>query len=291
LSADRTHHTAAQAARTLGVSIKSLRVWERLGLLEPDRSAAGWRQYGPNEFARIHQVLALKSLGLSLAEIAEILDGRRADLDAVLALQVQVLVARKRDAERGLALISTVRDRLRGGESLPAAEFANLIRQTAVSEKPTPAEVAEILRPYVERHFTPEEQCAMRARWQATAAALGEVPDTWDAMFVEARALMAAGDPSTAEAANFPRRWSVVAARFHLGDPVIAAKMKSVWEDALSLPGRSPPLPTTREMVALVVAATEPRGARAHKSRPHGSQGKDTGSSEGSGVERTDLSF
>lgn len=53
----------ARAART---TIKALRVYEKAGLLTPDRRDGGWRLYGPKHVARLHQILALKALGLSL---------------------------------------------------------------------------------------------------------------------------------------------------------------------------------------------------------------------------------
>jgi hypothetical protein len=43
---------------------------------------------------------------------------------------------------------------------------------------------------------------------------------------------------------------------------VLAAKTKAVWEDALSTPGKSPPLPTTDEMLAFVEAATRASAGR-----------------------------
>ena len=45
-------HTAAQAARKLGVSAKALRLYEQRGLLIPGRNAAGWRAYGSADLAQ-----------------------------------------------------------------------------------------------------------------------------------------------------------------------------------------------------------------------------------------------
>src|ERR1051326_3674757 len=56
----------SEVARRFGVSIKALRLYERRGLIKPLRSAAGWRAYGPGQIGRLHQILALKQLGLSL---------------------------------------------------------------------------------------------------------------------------------------------------------------------------------------------------------------------------------
>jgi len=85
-----------ETAARFGVSIKALRLYEQRGLLTPLRSQAGWRTYGPDQIARLHQILALKRLGLPLAKIGELLAGPDA-LETVLALQEQVLA---RDSEQ-----------------------------------------------------------------------------------------------------------------------------------------------------------------------------------------------
>src|SRR5690348_15115204 len=100
------HLSPQEVASRFGVSIKALRLYERHGLLAPLRSEAGWRTYGPPQVARLHQVLALKRLGLTLAHIARLLAGRD-ELDGVLALQEQVL-----------ALIRAARAKLAAGQAL-----------------------------------------------------------------------------------------------------------------------------------------------------------------------------
>src|SRR3954469_3262976 len=87
--------TPAETARRFGVTIKALRVYEARGLLTPLRESAGatraqWRAYGPQQLARLHQILALKRMGLSLGRIGEILAGPDT-LAAVLALQADAL--------------------------------------------------------------------------------------------------------------------------------------------------------------------------------------------------------
>lgn len=49
------------------------------------RTQTGWRTYGPAEMARLYQVVALKRLGLPLARIAQVMAGRTASLDRLLA--------------------------------------------------------------------------------------------------------------------------------------------------------------------------------------------------------------
>jgi len=75
----------AEAARTLGISAKALRLYEHRGLVAPIRSANGWRHYGPDQIAGIRQIVALRTLGLSLSQIAAVLSGKSDDLGKALA--------------------------------------------------------------------------------------------------------------------------------------------------------------------------------------------------------------
>lgn len=79
------HLTAAEAARELGVSAKALRLYERHGLLAPLRTDAGWRIYGPSELACARDVVALRRLGMGLAQIRHVLAAGGESLDAALA--------------------------------------------------------------------------------------------------------------------------------------------------------------------------------------------------------------
>jgi DNA-binding transcriptional MerR regulator len=101
-----------EMARRLGVTPKALRVYERHGLVTPVRDAAGWRAYGPEQAARLHQVLVLRQFGLPLKRIGELLAGRFASLDAVLAMQAELLEARRREADHALTLIAAARAKL-----------------------------------------------------------------------------------------------------------------------------------------------------------------------------------
>ena len=86
MNSPRAHPGASEAARRLGVSIKALRLYEQRGLVTPERTAAGYRVYGPDALARAAEVVALRKLGLSLAQVAKALEGDAQSLAPALAL-------------------------------------------------------------------------------------------------------------------------------------------------------------------------------------------------------------
>ncbi|MDV2977926.1 UNVERIFIED_CONTAM: MerR family transcriptional regulator [Actinomycetes bacterium ARC8] len=79
-------HSIAQVSKSAGVSSRTLRHYDQIGLLVPDHVAGnGYRFYTDRQLVRLQQILLLKQLGLKLETIAEILDKQR---DELTALQV-----------------------------------------------------------------------------------------------------------------------------------------------------------------------------------------------------------
>ena len=66
--------TVGEVGRRTGLSRKALRLYEDIGLVEPeDRTDAGYRLYGEEALRRIELVNRAKMLGLSLTEAKEFL--------------------------------------------------------------------------------------------------------------------------------------------------------------------------------------------------------------------------
>jgi DNA-binding transcriptional MerR regulator len=117
----------AQAARRLGVSAKALRVYERRGLLQPLRTSAGWRAYGPEQMARASGIAALRALGLSLAEVARVLAGDAQALAPALAAHQARLEGQLCDLATVIERVAALRARLAGGETPSLAELAQAL--------------------------------------------------------------------------------------------------------------------------------------------------------------------
>jgi DNA-binding transcriptional MerR regulator len=238
----------SQAARRLGVTVKALRLYESRGLVAPLRTGADWRAYGPEQMARLHQVLALKRLGLSLARIGALLGGRAATLASVLALQEQALAEEGERVTRALALVRAARAKLAAGESLSVDDLATLTKETTMSQKPSQQEMKNLFNPFVEKHFSAAEiaQTAKRDFDQ------DQVSRDWDALIAEAKALMAKGDPASPAALDLARRWNAQVEKFTRGDPAVTQKVQAVWSDAMADPQAAPRLPLNPEIFAFM---------------------------------------
>ncbi|MCC7319835.1 MAG: Cu(I)-responsive transcriptional regulator [Rubellimicrobium sp.] len=101
------------AARVSGVSVKMIRYYEETGLIPaPERTAAGYRVYGPREVEMLRFVRRARDLGFSLKEIAELLalwrDRARAsaDVKAIALAHVADLERRIGDMRAMAAVLS-----------------------------------------------------------------------------------------------------------------------------------------------------------------------------------------
>jgi DNA-binding transcriptional MerR regulator len=118
----------AEAARRLGVSAKALRLYEARGLIAPVRTAAGWRAYGPDEMARVAEIAALRELGLSLAQVARVLEGDSKSLEPALAAHQAALEGRVHQLAGAVDKVRRLRADLLGGRHPAASELAQLLR-------------------------------------------------------------------------------------------------------------------------------------------------------------------
>lgn len=65
------------AAELTGSGVQSLRLYERIGLVEPARTAGGTRRYSDADIERLQRIIDLLAEGVNLAGIGRILDLER----------------------------------------------------------------------------------------------------------------------------------------------------------------------------------------------------------------------
>lgn len=76
-------YSIAKVAQAAGVSRRTLRHYDEIGLLPARRRENGYRGYGRAEVLRLQRILLLRDLGLSLTDIAAILSGQVDDAAAL----------------------------------------------------------------------------------------------------------------------------------------------------------------------------------------------------------------
>src|SRR4029077_17587815 len=101
------NYPARTFAQPAGWTVKALRHYERRGLLSPGRNAAGYRRYALRDLQRLEWILALKSLGLPLGQVAPLTES--ADVEALRAQRDRLVEARSR-IDRAIAALDSVAD-------------------------------------------------------------------------------------------------------------------------------------------------------------------------------------
>lgn len=89
-------YTVAKLSRLAGVSARTVRYYDEIGLLKPAGiNPSGYRVYGPVEVDRLQQILFYRELGVSLNEIKEIMTSPAFDRARALREHRKKLLARR----------------------------------------------------------------------------------------------------------------------------------------------------------------------------------------------------
>src|SRR6516225_3824631 len=113
-----------EVAKLIGISPKTIRYYHEIGLLaEPKRTEGGYRLYTAHDLLRLQRIRRLRSLGLHLDRIKEILGETDLEQEVMLrnALQslVEELTAQIIDLEERRELLK----KLLGEDSLDQSQF------------------------------------------------------------------------------------------------------------------------------------------------------------------------
>ena len=71
---ERGVYAISVAAEMTSMQVQNLRVYERRGLVDPDRTPGGTRLYSSADVDRLHRIRELLAEGLNLAGIAKVLE-------------------------------------------------------------------------------------------------------------------------------------------------------------------------------------------------------------------------
>ena len=98
-SSPRETWSVGELASRFGLATHVLRHWEDVGLLRPARDSAGRRRYGRDELVRVAVILRNKAAGMSLEQIAVLLDAGAPDRHRVLEAHLADLDRRMQEME------------------------------------------------------------------------------------------------------------------------------------------------------------------------------------------------
>jgi len=115
-----------QLAELANVTVRALHHYDEIGLLVPsERTAAGYRLYGESDALRLQEILIGRELGLSLEDIAALLDNPSTDRLELLGRQREQLLLRRATTDKMIRAVELAIAKLEG-DVLTSSEFAAL---------------------------------------------------------------------------------------------------------------------------------------------------------------------
>lgn len=209
-----TGYSVSELAELAGVSVRTLRYYDQIGLLVPHRGDNGYRSYGESEVHRLQHILLLRSCGLSLASIAAALTDEGFDLETELRGHLAHLQGQADELAQTIAITRKAIDRLERFRSMNDEErFKQLKRDSVAQFEEEYGEESRSLYGDAAIDEANERMLSMsKLAWDAKEELEQRVKDTL------AKA-MATGDPASPESrmcAELHAQWI----RIHWGDSV-----------------------------------------------------------------------
>lgn len=202
-------------AKLTGVTVRALHHYDRLGLLKPQKTAAGYRLYAETDLERLEQIIALKFLGIPLKQIKVVLLGRNAlDLLDALRLQRAALEEKQRLLERAIGAIHDGEKAIQ--ESQPAS--ATILRK--IIQVMRAEEHEDFMKPYFgDKAWV--RWSKRREPWPSEA---------WIALFRDVQASIEE-DPGGAQAQALATRWLDLFLSDSGGNLELYIGMSKAWID------------------------------------------------------------
>lgn len=114
--------TVNEVSLLTGVSIRTLRYYDKIGLLAPaERTEAGYRLYDEKALGVLKQILLYRELEFPLKDIARILNSPSYDRSAALKQQAELLEMKKRHIEDLIKLTREIQ--INGGNDMDFSAF------------------------------------------------------------------------------------------------------------------------------------------------------------------------
>ena len=88
--------TVKEVSKITGISIRTLRYYDEIGLLKPARvTEAGYRLYDDQELEKLQEILFYKELEIPLSDIKKIMENPEYDKQKALAVQKSLLECKR----------------------------------------------------------------------------------------------------------------------------------------------------------------------------------------------------
>lgn len=134
----KRHWKVGDLAKMTGLTVRTLRFYDQIGLFSPSgQTESGHRLYNESDLSRLHQILSLKELGLSLEEIKSALNGGQISPLEIVELQIDQIKEQIKRQQKLLEQLRYVSKLMQGKAELTVEDFTSLLQAMKMRfEKP-----------------------------------------------------------------------------------------------------------------------------------------------------------
>lgn len=169
-----------ELAKAAGITVRTLHHYDSIGLLAPTgERESGHRLYTANDVEVLGQILAFKSMGLSLAKISVLLKQKTYDLQKTLILQEEALNANIQSLQKAKRALRFLLDTLAHKKTVSTKELLSFMKEMQTMEK----------------YYTPEQIKKLEARYEKFSDKAQEIQKAWPVLFKKVEEAMKAGLP------------------------------------------------------------------------------------------------
>ncbi len=128
-------YTVQRLSKLAGVSPRTLRFYDQIGLLSPARtSASGYRIYGPAQVDALQQILLYREMGMGLQDIAKAMRTEEFDRLSALNAHLKALEARQAELRRLIDTVQKTIDKEMGKCTMTDAEKFEGFKEKLIQE-------------------------------------------------------------------------------------------------------------------------------------------------------------
>lgn len=125
----KTNWKIGDLAKLTGLTVRALRFYDQIGLFSPSGlTESGHRLYNESDLSRLHQIVSLKELGLSLEEIKSVVTGGQISPLEIVDLQINQIQEQIKQQQKLLEQLRHVSKLMQGKRELTVEDFTSLLR-------------------------------------------------------------------------------------------------------------------------------------------------------------------
>lgn len=229
----KDRYLVREFSRLTHVTVRALHYYDSIGLLPAgEHTPGGARLYSEKDLVRLQQIITLKFMGFSLAEIRKLLDQSGFSVRKALEVQARAVdeeVARLRQASRALRQSISL---LESRRKLDWRKIITIMEAIRMSDEKKTKWTEEFYSPEERKEFekaaqayTPEQMEAYQKKW---ADLLAEVEKNLDL------------DPASPKAQDLARRWQALFQEGWGSRPDLAKKIGQAYQAGAVPEGQGP---------------------------------------------------